>query len=121
MSRPAAADNKAYAAAVVMDGALKVLQSTFHGQINLVVQNYRLVQVERNENFSPEELAHAREVFLNHDSRYQTALKLKIKEALNGLEFGQVVIFIKKGQVTRIERLIKERFSDLTGVGGDGI
>ncbi|MDR3135441.1 MAG: YezD family protein, partial [Deltaproteobacteria bacterium] len=48
-------------------------------------------------------------------------VKDKVVQALKGLEFGQVVLVVKKGRLVQIERHLKERFSDLQGLGGDGI
>jgi hypothetical protein len=86
----------------------------------LVAQNYRVVQIERKENFNPEELS---EVNLGLDPELfkAQAVREKIIQALKGLEFGQVVLVIKKGRLVQIERNSKERFADLQGLGGDGI
>ncbi|MDR1081785.1 MAG: YezD family protein [Deltaproteobacteria bacterium] len=103
----------------VLDGILDLLKGTRHGQITIVNQNFRVVQVERRENFNPEELGispAAGSGALNLD-----AVKKKISQALKGLEFGQVILVVKKGRLAQIERLQKERFSDLQGVYGDGI
>jgi hypothetical protein len=103
----------------VLDGILGLLQNTFHGQITIVNQNFRVVQVERRENFNPDELTGP--VGLIGDGLNTGAVKKRISSALKGLEFGQVVLVVKKGRLAQIERLQKERFSDLQGVYGDGI
>ncbi|MDR3153266.1 MAG: YezD family protein [Deltaproteobacteria bacterium] len=103
----------------VLDGILNLLRETFHGQITIVNQNFRVVQVERRENFNTEELTgHSA---LSAGELNFTAVKKKISSALKGLEFGQVILVVKKGRLAQIERLQKERFSDLQGVYGDGI
>ncbi|MDR1041488.1 MAG: YezD family protein [Deltaproteobacteria bacterium] len=103
----------------VLDGILELLRGTRHGQITIVNQNFRVVQVERRENFNPEELGGP--PGLDAEALNLTAVKKKISQALKGLEFGQVVLVVKKGRLAQIERLQKERFSDLQGVYGDGI
>ena len=41
--------------------------------------------------------------------------------ALAGLQFGQVVIKFQAGRAIQIDRTEKRRWSDLMGIGGDGI
>jgi hypothetical protein len=103
-----------------LEALLKLLVKTFHGQVTLITQNYRVVQVERKENFNPEELLDEY-LGLSMDNFSPQTVKDKVVQALKGLEFGQVVLMIKKGRLVQIERHLKERFSDLQGLGGDGI
>jgi hypothetical protein len=103
----------------VLDGILELLRETYHGQLTIVNQNFRVVQVERRENFNPDELGGP--LGLDGDRLNVGAVKKKISQALKGLEFGQVILVVKKGRLAQIERLQKERFSDLQGVYGDGI
>lgn len=48
-------------------------------------------------------------------------LKAEILKALSGLQYGQLVIMIKDGKVTQIDRTEKKRMPRLEGVGGEGI
>ena len=48
-------------------------------------------------------------------------LRTEIKNALDGLEYGQIVILVKDGKVTQIDRTEKKRLPRLEGLGGDGI
>jgi hypothetical protein len=104
----------------VMEGLIQLVKKTYHGQIVLISQNFRVVQVERKENFNPEDLLD-RDLGLRGEGLKAQALKDRIFQALRGLEFGQVILVFKKGRLTQIERLQKERFSDLQGMSGDGI
>jgi hypothetical protein len=79
-----------------------------------------VVQVERRENFSPEELAPV-SLGLKDEGINLGEVQKRIINALKDLEFGQVILVVKKGRLAQIERLKKERFSDLQGVYGDGI
>ncbi|MDR3205266.1 MAG: YezD family protein [Deltaproteobacteria bacterium] len=106
--------------ASTLDGLLNLLKKTFHGQVILITQNYRVVQVERRENFNPEELLDPN-LGLKEDNFKPGAVRDKIVQALKGLEFGQIVLVVKKGRLVQIERHLKERFSDLQGLAGDGI
>ena len=104
----------------ILDGVVNLLKKTFHGQIVIISQNFRVVQVERKENFNPEELL-SDSLGLADDLGDSSQILKKISQALNGLEFGQVILLIKKGRLGQIERLQKVRLSDVQGLGGDGI
>lgn len=104
----------------LLEGLTRLLQKTFHGQVVLITQNFRVVQVERRENFNPDELSNPNLGLAPETFNPQT-VREKIIGALKGLEFGQVVLVIKKGRLVQIERNLKERFADLQGLGGDGI
>lgn len=49
------------------------------------------------------------------------ALRAEISKALGGLQYGQLVILIKEGKVTQIDRTEKRRLPSLQGVNGEGI
>ncbi|WP_050769641.1 YezD family protein [Thermosinus carboxydivorans] len=49
------------------------------------------------------------------------AVRAEILKALSGLQYGQVVIQIKDGKVTQIDRTEKRRLPRLENVDGDGI
>jgi hypothetical protein len=105
--------------AEILDWIMSLIQHSFHGQIVLVTQNYRLVQIERQEKFNPEEVLENRA-----DSQLaslEPQLRERISQALANLEFGQVVIVVKKGRLGQIERIAKVRYTDLIGLAGDGI
>ncbi|MDR2459168.1 MAG: YezD family protein [Deltaproteobacteria bacterium] len=104
----------------IMEGVMGLLQRTYHGQITIICQNFRVVQVERRENFNPEELA-SDSLGLKDEGINLSEVQKRIVGALKGLEFGQVILVIKKGRLAQIERLQKERYADLQGVYGDGI
>jgi hypothetical protein len=104
----------------MLNGVLRLLRQTFHGQIVIITQNYRVVQVERKENFSPDELA-AQSLGLLDDTSSPQPILQKIGGALADLEFGQVILVVKKGHLVQIERLQKVRLPNVQGLGGDGI
>ena len=51
----------------------------------------------------------------------KAAVRTKIAQAVQGLNYGQVAIVIKNGRVVQIERTEKERFIGVEGKYGDGI
>jgi hypothetical protein len=101
----------------MFDSLMNLLAASFHGRITLVVQNFRLVQVERQENFNPDELLAPG----GHQDFSRPALIKKISRALDNLEFGQVAIVVKKGRLSQIERIARERVTDILGLDGEGI
>jgi hypothetical protein len=103
-----------------LDGIIRLLKRTYHGQISIISQNFRVVQVELKENFNPDELM-APGTGLLDGLENHIQVQNKIAKALAGLEFGQVILVIKKGHLAQIERLQKVRLSDVQGLGGDGI
>lgn len=107
----------------MMDQIISILSSTFHGNVVLIYQNSRLVQIERNEKIRPCEL---------NDENNQLsqglkgncdvpAVRARILDAFDKLEYGQVVIVIKEGRIIQIDRTEKQRFPSLVGINGDGI
>ncbi|GHV52645.1 hypothetical protein FACS1894206_01770 [Deltaproteobacteria bacterium] len=105
----------------LMVGIMQVLYGTFHGDVTLVSQNFRLVQIERHEKIRPDDLFKKRANPLRAGSTLPAAITDKIRESWQGLEFGQVVISIKEGRIVRIDRTVKERVRDLSGLFGEGI
>lgn len=106
-----------------MDQIISILSSTFHGNVTLIYQDSRLMQIERNEKIRPITLAVGKKTSSAAviEKRDFSALRARIMEALEKLEYGQIVIGIKEGRVIQIDRTEKQRFSDLVGIYGDGI
>ena len=106
-----------------MDQIISILSSTFHGNVTLIYQDSRLMQIERNEKIRPITLAGKGKVEATavKEKRDFSILRMRILEAVEKLEYGQVVIGIKEGRVIQIDRTEKQRFSDFVGIYGDGI
>ncbi len=105
----------------IMEQIVSVLKSTFHGNVTLITQNFRLVQIERNEKIRPCDIASNDKQFGLKEKHDYSAVRIKIEEACKNLEYGQVVIVIKEGKIVQIDRTEKRRFPELTGIYGDGI
>ena len=107
----------------IMDQIISILNSTFHGNVALIYQDSRLVQIERNEKIRPSDLA----VGKNHLSQGLKencdlpAVRARIQGTFEKMEYGQVVIVIKEGRIIQIDRTEKQRFPGLVGLYGDGI
>jgi hypothetical protein len=105
----------------LMDQIVDVLKTTFHGNVTLVTQNFRLVQIERNEKIRPCDMV-TRDQKLNVEKKSDyTQIGKKIQKEFGDLEYGQIVIVIKEGKIIQIERTEKHRFQEFTGLDGEGI
>ena len=109
--------------AEIMDQIITIISSTFHGNVSLTVQDGRLVQIDRNEKIRPWGLNGAKQETTGPSKgKFDLpAVRMKIAESFEKLEYGQVVIVIKEGRMIQIDRTEKQRFSALVGTYGDGI
>lgn len=108
--------------ATVLDQIMTIVTEIGHGNITLMTQNFRLIQIERNEKIRPcdFEVSSNRVESGKKNGNYKAA-RAGILEACRTLEYGQVVIVIKDGKIVQIDRTEKQRFPSLVGVNGDGI
>jgi hypothetical protein len=99
----------------------RLIKETTFGSLLLVVQDSRVVQVERNEKFQfPAPRKSSANLLHRVPPSGQEALS-ELSAALKGLQFGQIVVKIQEGRAVQIDRTEKRRFPDLTGISGDGI
>jgi len=107
----------------IMDQIISILNSTFHGNVALIYQDCRLVQIERNEKIRPSDSAGEKSHLPQglKENCDLLAVKTRIQEAFEKMEYGQVVIVIKEGRIIQIDRTEKQRFPTLVGLYGDGI
>ena len=105
-----------------IDQIIAISQQIQFGSVTLTTQNFRLIQIERQEKIRPDDLAVGITSTGGSLSRNDlTAIRRGIREACEQLEYGQVVIVIKNGKIVQMERTEKQRFPSLIGVNGDGI
>jgi len=107
----------------IMNQVISILNSTFHGNVVLVFQDSRLVQIERNEKIRPTDLTNGKKPISQglKENCDVPLVRGRIMESFNKLEYGQVVIGIKEGKIIQIDRTEKQRFSSMVGLYGDGI
>jgi len=107
----------------IMDQIISILNSTYHGNVALIYQDGRLVQIERNEKIRPSDVSKGKHTLPQglKENVDLPAIRLRIQEAFEKMEYGQVVIVIKEGRVIQIDRTEKQRFAALVGLYGDGI
>lgn len=103
--------------ATVMKKIESMIQGTFHGSVTLIIQDSRLIQLERIEKVRVVELEEERKAA----SQPGEGLQPRIAASLRGLKFGHITIIIKGGAVVQIERTEKRRFTEWEGLDGDGI
>ena len=106
-----------------MDQIISILNSTFHGNVALIYQNCRLVQIERNEKIRPSDLSKQTDYLPQglNETCDLPSVRGRIQESFEKMEYGQVVIVIKEGRIIQIDRTEKQRFPTLVGLYGDGI
>ena len=101
--------------------ASRLIRETALGSLIFVVQDSRVVQIERNEKFqfpAKEKTSSAR----LHSVKSTVSDPLPgIQASLDDLQFGQVVVKIQEGRVVQMDRTEKRRLPDLMGLSGDGI
>jgi len=100
---------------------VEILHSMVYGNIILIVQNFRLVQIERNEKIRPEDMAEYGNTLKATRRADYAILCRKIQQQFTGLEYGQVVVVVKAGKIVQVERTEKYRFPNFTGLDGEGI
>lgn len=109
----------------VIEQVEKLIVSTYHGSVTLIVQDSRLIQIERNEKIRLSDLISKCQAETPTNGKKDTSgPKInwpKILEAINGLRFGQITIVIKEGKIVQFDKTEKQRFPDVEGIYGDGI
>lgn len=99
-----------------------IIDNTFHGNIVLVVQDYQLIQIDRNEKIRP--VTHgnlAKKNTITQKGINSNLMWTSIESALLQLAYGQVVVVVKQGKIVQIERTEKKRVPGLMEGDGDGI
>lgn len=103
----------------VLDIVEKTIKETIFGSVTLIVQDSRLIQMNRLEKVR----------FVGNEAAGRSAAKKvavqpiveKLTRALADLKYGQVTFVIKDGAIVQIERTEAQRINPLQGVNGDGI
>lgn len=104
----------------VRETVSRLMREIQFGTLTLTVQDGRIVQLERNETFQFPALAPKAQPSWQASKPAAESLT-GLAGALAGLQFGQVVVKFQAGRAIQIDRTEKRRWSDLMGIGGDGI
>ena len=111
-----------------------LIQSTSHGTVTLIIQDARLLQIERIDKIRLDTLGRSNYTANrstgesqktghgeNLDQRRIERLRCRLAEELKDLAFGQIVLVIKDRLLVQIERTEKQRLTGVEGIYGDGI
>lgn len=99
-----------------MQYILQSLTSISFGEVALIAQDGLLVQIEREEKVRLENLLQASQMTAQPLTNPQGLAK-HIRQEFARLLFGKLVIVVKQGKVTQMERTEKQRFLGLDGEG----
>ena len=117
------------ALAIIVD----FIQSISYGTVTLIVQDGRLLQIERTDKIRLDCLKKFdQSAGCPADKRAQPArsalgerqierLRGRLTKELQDLAFGQVILIVKDKVLVQIERTEKQRLTGLEGIYGDGI
>lgn len=95
----------------------KAIKEIGFGSVTLVLQDARIIQMEKLEKIRfGEKPAKCTNRLVDIGS-----FKTRILQSVSGMEYGKVAIQIQAGQIMQIERTEKYRVGKLTGLNGDGI
>lgn len=99
----------------------RLIEETSFGSLVVVVQDSRIVQLERNEKYQFPAPRQSLSAPKNKPSTSTADTLTGLAISLKGLQFGQVVAKIQAGRIVQLDRTEKRRIPDLTGISGDGI
>lgn len=101
----------------------KSIRSIQFGSIILIIQDGHIIQLEKNEKIriDPANLIKYLQDHKNEVSRATPNVGSRILSVVQDLQYGQVVILIKDGNVIQVDRTDKQRIANWQGINGDGI
>lgn len=106
-----------YISGEVLDLIEQAIKEINFGSVTLVLQDSRIIQMEKLEKIRFGELPSKTAGKLAAPADLRT----RILQSVSGMEYGKVAIQIQAGQITQVERTEKYRVGKLTGLHGDGI
>ena len=101
----------------------KSIRGIQFGSIILIIQDGYIIQLEKNEKIriDPANLAKYVQDPKNTVGNANPNIGPRILAAVQDLQYGQVVILIKDGNVIQVDRTDKQRIANWQGINGDGI
>ena len=105
----------------VSETVSRLMREMQFGYLTLTVQDGRVIQLERNEKFRFPDSGNTAVRFKSMPTTNDADRLPRLKEALEDLRFGQVIVKVQGGRIVQLDRTEKRRWADLMGVGGDGI
>ena len=105
----------------IIDTVAKAVRETTFGSITLIVQDARLIQMDKLEKVRFVAQLHCPKQEDKLKPVSADKIKSKVQAALKGMEYGQVLLAVRDGAIVQIERTEKQRLKYLQGVDGEGI
>lgn len=105
----------------IIDAVAKAVQETKFGSITLIIQDARLIQMDKLEKVRFVAQPHCPNKEGLPKPIPADKIKSKVQAALKGMEYGQVLLAVRDGAIVQIERTEKQRLKYLQGVDGEGI
>ena len=105
-----------------LDVVVQSVNAIFFGSVSLVVQDSKIIQIEKLEKIRLCEAGGANQPLAEKTVRpADGGFRTRVAAAVDGLQYGKVLIQIQSRQVVQIERTEKFRVDKLAGLYGDGI
>jgi hypothetical protein len=98
----------------------KILAGLYHGTLTLIVQDGKILQIEKAEKIRVCDFALLNQQVHIKNKEINAALRA-MKNSLQGMSYGQVTMIVKQGKITHLARTEKNRFDGFVGLDGDGI
>ena len=114
-----AADGSTFQSA--LDLVVQSVSDIFFGSVSLVVQDSKIIQIEKLEKIRLCESGGKSVAPDNASLSSDAGFRTRVAAAVDGLQYGKVLIQIQSRQVVQIERTEKYRVNKLAGLHGDGI
>ncbi|MEG6585272.1 YezD family protein [Dendrosporobacter sp. 1207_IL3150] len=105
---------------IVHDVIDQAIQDVNFGSLTLVVQDSRVVQIERTEKILVSAKG-AKTAVSKKTVEGLKAVRAKILAEISDLQYGQILIKIQDGKIVQLEKTEKRRFVEVEGLYGDGI
>ena len=104
-----------------LDLVAQAAEDIFFGSVSLVVQDSKIIQIEKLEKIRLCEAGGRLKQAEKTVAAEGPAFRTRVQKAVEGLQYGKILIQIQSRQVIQIERTEKYRVNKLAGLYGDGI
>ncbi|HWR40883.1 MAG TPA: YezD family protein [Patescibacteria group bacterium] len=104
-----------------LDLIVQSVDDIFFGSVSLVVQDSKIIQIEKLEKIRLCEAGGRTSLPRKTECGDAAGFRTRVAAAVDGLQYGKILIQIQSRQVVQIERTEKYRVNKLAGLYGDGI
>ncbi len=99
----------------------KLIGDTVFGSVQLIVQDCRLIQLERHDKIRLTNNKAVNPTGQRPTDAVRSLIRTRIQQSLQGITYGQVSLHVQQGKIVQIEKTQKQRLVNLQGLDGDGI